>query len=150
MILSDLKDNVFTPEWKYKPVEKWAMPDEIIERFYDITLEKLKGLEGMTFDTEDYDVNVGSYEFRFSVRRVEEHEDYGLTLMYILHDGTVDIEDTENGGFKVFDVIEALNHEDFGWEVQHEINDIVRSIVYVMVPEIRVILHNTDFTVELW
>jgi hypothetical protein len=100
----------------------------------DRAFSKLHDLKGETIDTDDnYGGNYGTYSFKFNVYSVLDwrgkHSEIGIDIEFD-SEGELYVDD------KWYTIKEGVFHEDFGWEVDYEVNDIVKSILITMIPEL--------------
>jgi len=99
-----------------------------IERFlgpetaYKVGIKRSKKI----FNTNDYPDIQGGYDFKFTLDLVEFDETQYLFDVKILPDAEVTLIMTDGETHPIKDLI---NHEDIGWEIESEINDIVDEIM---------------------
>lgn len=116
--------------------------DEYVNDFIPYEVSLLNKLSTHHFHTVDYD-NTGSYDFHFGLENghpaniSQGYEGIWMVNLYVtMYEGTVELGDrttTINS-----DLI--ANHK-WGWEVELEINDIVKNIIMGNMPEL---IKNTD------
>ena len=90
---------------------------------HDFTDRFIKTLLNKTFSTKDFsDRIVGGYDFEWVITHFE-YQDFRYVLYgEALPGGTVSM---MNG--RTLNLDEACNLEDFGWEIQNEVNDVVKD-----------------------
>lgn len=90
---------------------------------HDYTDKFIKGLLNKTFSTEDFNESItGGYNFKWVINNFE-YQDFRYKLYGdALPGGTVEMMDG-----RTLNLDDACNHVDFGWEIQNEVNDVVKD-----------------------
>lgn len=99
----------------------------------------IKTLLNKTFSTKDFsDRIVGGYDFEWTITQMN-YQDYDFFLYgQTLPGGTVSMFNGRN-----LTLVEALEDEDIGWEIQQEVNDVVQDCMN------EIILPATGYDVEV-
>jgi hypothetical protein len=125
------KNKIFNSD---KAIERYGIDGRMMSILEDRAFSKLHDLKGETIDTDDnYGGNYGTYSFKFNVYSVLDwrgkHSEIGIDIEFD-SEGELYVDD------KWYTIKEGVFHEDFGWEVDYEVNDIVKSILITMIPEL--------------
>ena len=116
-------------------IDRFGLGENDIEYFEGEALRHLDELEGMSFNTNDYpSLSFGSYEFKFGINRVVNYETFyegkrEIEIDTKIISGILDIDD------ETVDVMAAAIDNDYGWEVQGEMQDCVSDIIRYLIPE---------------
>ena len=79
------------------------------------------------FSIKDFDIKTGGYDFNFIITDIDDHDDFWSVYVDIL-DGTVSLlTDDEYNPTDLWD--SNLWEEDYWWEIQSEIDDIITDIL---------------------
>jgi len=94
----------------------------------DNMVEKSFELMDRTFDTKNYDFS-GGYDFRFKVQGHSDYEEDNSLLVDcpIESDGEVDLIMIDGGTRSLKDVLAS---DDYGWEIESEIINLIEDILY--------------------
>ena len=127
-------------------MDTFGLYDDMIPEFKRRAFDKLQRLEDTPFDTNDYyDGEFGTYSFKFEIGNVRDFLD--------MYDGEIqfDVQFLNEGHLEVdgvdYTLEEGSNHEDFGWEVDFEIGDVVKGVLRTEVPELIFV---TDISIRNW
>ena len=92
------------------------------ETSYKVGLKRSK----KTFDTNNYPDITGGYSFKFNLNLEEFDGTQYLFNVNVLPDAEVTLVMTDDTTHKIKDII---NHEDIGWEIESEMNDVIDGIM---------------------
>lgn len=124
-------------------VGQFGLTEVHIERFINEGLSKLRRSIGVVYNTDDYDGSFGTYSFKFSVYY---HSEYSPHYNEI----SIDIEFHNEGEMTMLDngneytMEEAINNEDYGWEVRFEVTDVIVEILQQEIPELSLLDIHVD------
>jgi hypothetical protein len=115
---------------------------EYFNDFLKYEVSFLNELKRRSFHTVDYP-NTGTYDFHFGIQSVQLNFGIGNNSLFnevvriyidILPEGTVEISSNES---ELFEINQSLiSNHDYGWEIENEINDIVKDIIILNLPEL--------------
>ena len=116
-------------ELEYFNITEFSPKLHAQEVFYDLmgghdyTDKFIKELLNKTFSTEDFNERItGGYNFKWVINDFE-YQDFRYKLYgEALPGGTVEMMDG-----RILNLDDACNHVDFGWEIQNEVNDVVKD-----------------------
>jgi hypothetical protein len=78
-----------------------------------------------TFSIDDFDVNTGGYDFNFEITDIDQEGDDLLYIYTKIGNGSVSLMDGET-----YDLWNSgLWDEDYWWEIQKEINDLIYDVI---------------------
>lgn len=122
-------------ELEYFNITEFSPKLRAQEIFYELkggheyTTNFIDGLLNKTFSTESFEERiVGGYNFEWVITDYI-YEDWKYKLRgEVLPSGTVEM---MNG--KILTLDDALNNEDFGWEIENEIVDVIRDCMEIVI-----------------
>lgn len=135
-------------------INTYGLTEKDVEYLNQLEKDALDRLKGVLFNVTDYQdrVSIGGYDFKFVVRGLHGEEYRGADWLAInagptnfpqvnwtveptvlLRGGTVEliIARPEDGPEPLGD---AIDNENYGWEIESEIGDIIRDIIYAEEP----------------
>lgn len=138
-IISDMKKNkIFNSD---KAIERYGIDGRMMSILEDRAFSKLHDLKGETIDTDDnYGGNYGTYSFKFNVysvldwRRSGNESNIGIDIEFD-NEGYLEVDGED------YTIKEGIFHDDWGWEVEYEVNDVIKSVLIEIIPELLFIEH---------
>ena len=131
-----------------------ALPDSVMEVVNNKIIDVLHNSIGRVIDIHDYDVNIGTYEFTFTLHNItvttEREYDFETSTQIICEielDGTVDVYDTTEDGMITIDVNEARLDDEL-WEVNYEMAEIIKEVWHKMVPDDLYLLSDLEIEIQ--
>jgi len=152
-LLTNIKGGAQVPRF-IDIITTYGLTENDVEYLNKLEEEALDRLKGISFNVTDYrgKVSIGGYDFKFVVRGLYGEEYRGADWLAInagptnfpqvnwtveptvlLRGGTVEliIGRPEDGPQPLGD---AISNNNYGWEIESEIGDIIRDIIYVEEP----------------
>ncbi len=128
-------DNI--PKFNVKNIKDavniFGLTPYIQEEFRKKAFDKLIQLEGTSFNTDDYyDGEFGTYSFKFTIDRVRDYDSFEEIVLDVLflNEGHLEVDGID------YDLEEGTLHDDFGWEVDMEINGVIAGVLRKEVTEL--------------
>jgi hypothetical protein len=138
-VLSDIKKRrIFQSD---KAIKLYGIDDRLLNILEDTAVAKLHDLKGETINTDDvYGGKWGTYSFKFNVysvldwRRSGNESNIGIDIEFD-NEGYLEVDGED------YTIKEGIFHDDWGWEVEYEVNDVIKSVLIEIIPELLFIEH---------
>ena len=148
-LVADLKGGAYVPR-QIDIIQNYGLTPNDVDYLNKLEEEALDRIKGVLFNVTDYrgKVSIGGYDFKFVVRGLYAEEYRGADWLsdesgtnnfpqvnwtaeatVLLRGGTVEliIGRPEDGPQPLGD---AINNENYGWEIESEIGDLIHDIIY--------------------
>ena len=152
-LLTNIKGGAHVPRF-IDIITTYGLTENDVEYLNKLEEEALDRLKGISFNVTDYlgKVSIGGYDFKFVVRGLYAEEYRGADWLaddsgpnnfpqinwtveatVLLRGGTVElmIADPEDG---TLTLQAAIDDENYGWEIESEIGDLIHDIIYEVEP----------------
>jgi hypothetical protein len=121
---------------KNEIINRFGLTEDMILKIKNDGFSKISRLIGVPLDTSDYpDLYFGSYSFRFKLLTWSYFDQYDELVVDVefLNEGNVEVDGED------YTLKDAVNDEDWGWEVGYEIEGAIIDILRNIIPELIII-----------
>lgn len=130
-------------------IKRYPLPKNLMSKVMDNVIRDVYLLEGTMVNTDDFNINQGSYSLEFIIEEVRTHRIEGYYDHYGFNGVDLDITISDLEGDVDIDgetirIGDAMSHSDFGWEVRSEIDDVIKRYIFYKVPEIQMTSIDVD------
>ena len=152
-LLTNIKGGAHVPRF-IDIITTYGLTENDVEYLNKLEEEALDRLKGISFNVTDYlgKVSIGGYDFKFVVRGLYGEEYRGVDWLaddsgpnnfpqvnwtveatVLLRGGTVELM-IANPEDDPLTLQAAIDHPDYGWEIESEIGELIHDIIYAEEP----------------